>query len=291
VKQQHVARSRRNRREHSLNNRTNTVKLCLASDELSVFLKGRESAQSVGKSLLNLNRCCRQSVDSLLQLAAAKCSDVHENALNAAVCDDQLCALVPLLCLQREVFAKFEQHLWIRCSCSFCVRPEDAHGVAKRDHAVAQRVVNASADVWKHVLQNTPSISGQRGHSSTSHLVMKGIKYAAKNIQIRSRKHKKMMARTHELKSAGDAGCLHDSAFATAKSRDGFFSSQATASSLEHVATLGTNFTTFSSFITRPRTALRLLSMTIVQAEGHLSGTVRHKRCRMRATPSVRTAA
>ena len=99
------------------------------------------------------------------------------------------------------------------------------------------------------------------------------------------------MARTHVLKSAGDAGCPHDSAFATAESRDGFFSSQATASSLEHVAILGTNFMTFNSFMTRSRTALWLLSMTIVQAEGHLSGTVRHKRWRMRAMPSVRTAA
>jgi hypothetical protein len=172
VKQQHVAWSRRNRREHSLHNRTNTVKLYLSSDELSVFLKGRKSAQALRHSLLNLNGCCRQSVDARLQLAAAKRSDVHENALDGAVCDDQLRALVPLLSLQREVFAKFEQHLWIRCSCRFCVRSKDAHGVAKRDHAVAQRVVNASADIRKHVLQNTPSISGQRSHSSASHFVM-----------------------------------------------------------------------------------------------------------------------
>jgi hypothetical protein len=76
-----------------------------------------------------------------------------------------------------------------------------------------------------------------------------------------------------------------------AESRDGFFSSQAIASSLEHVATLGTNFTTFNSFITRPRSALLLLSIAMEQAEGHLSGTVRHRRWRMRAMPSVRTAA
>jgi hypothetical protein len=32
--------------------------------------------------------------------------------------------------------------------------------------------VNASADIRKHVLQNTPSISGQRGYSSASHFIM-----------------------------------------------------------------------------------------------------------------------
>jgi hypothetical protein len=92
-------------------------------------------------------------------------------------------------------------------------------------------------------------------------------------------------------KSASVAGWLHASAFAMAASCAGFFSSQAMASSLQHVAQLGTNFAMFNSFIIRPRNALLLLSKVMGLEGGQLSGTVRHNRCRMPAMPSASTAA
>ena len=104
-------------------------------------------------------------------------------------------------------------------------------------------------------------------------------------------KEKNTTVRTHVSKSASVAGWLHDSAFAMAASCAGFFSSQATASVLEHVAQSGTNFATFNSFIIRPRSALLLLSKLKEEAGGQLSGTVRHNRCRKRAMSSASTAA
>ncbi len=63
------------------------------------------------------------------------------------------------------------------------------------------------------------------------------------------------------------------------------------ASSRDAVATLGTNFTTCSSFMMRARNALFLSPITMEHTEVHLSGTVRQRRCLMCAILSSASAA
>ena len=98
-----------------------------------------------------------------------------------------------------------------------------------------------------------------------------------------------MQAAQHYLSmSAQVAGTLHLAALASKESCGGLLMSHANASLSLAVAALGTYFTMFKRFRMRLRNARSATAMGLTAA--HCSGTMRHKRWRMRAVSSVSTA-
>jgi len=98
-----------------------------------------------------------------------------------------------------------------------------------------------------------------------------------------------MQAAQHYLSmSAQVTGTLHLAALASKESCGGLLMSHADASLSLAVAALGTNFTTFKICKIRLRNARSATAMGLTAP--HCSGTMRHKRWRMRAVSSASTA-
>lgn len=96
-------------------------------------------------------------------------------------------------------------------------------------------------------------------------------------------------ARTYLRTSASVAGTLHLKPLKSSDNWGGLATSHATASLSLAVAALGTSFTISSICMMR---ALRALSLMMIgHSDGHRSGTVRHRRWRMRAMSSARSDA
>ena len=113
-------------------------------------------------------------------------------------------------------------------------------------------------------------------------------RHVSENALIRQRN----VVQAHLSMSLALAGTLQPAAVASAESREASAISHETASLSLAVATFGTTFTAFNSFITRSFKSLsRFLSMTMQHGEVHPSGTVRHTRWRMRSMSSARVAA
>jgi hypothetical protein len=112
------------------------------------------------------------------------------------------------------------------------------------------------------------------------------------NVNGNAQLRQKQQNRAHLSTSVTLAGTLQPAAFPSADSCEGLAISHEAASLSLAVAAPGTNFTAFSSCITRPCRALSaFLSIAIQHDDAHWSGTVCHRRCRMRAMLQVRAAA